>query len=218
MHNTHLLLYPRSSYELLNVIPLYFILYMKKKKHTNQKSHTKYQLKSQISLFNLTYIPEHHKILWCFSYNIVRKKEFQSWLSICLSVCEQRYTCGSVLFTIHVQTILSALAPSHICCLFPPPIMSVLTCCLCSVLVYNLRSTQQWFHDCISNFTCGKILPNLFNLSSIFSSIIPACLFTKTNWGTERCIQKIQALVYKLKDMNYWQVFFTLMYEEETKM
>lgn len=126
---------------------------MKKKKYTNKKSQRKYQLKSQKFLFNLTYIPEHHKIpqiFWCFSCNIVSKKEFQAWLSICLSACKHRYSCSSVLFTIHTQTILSALVSSHICWLLPPLILNVLTCCLCSVLVYNLRSTQQQFHDCIS--------------------------------------------------------------------
>lgn len=201
MHQIHLLLYPRRSYELLHVILLYFILYMKKNIQT--KNPTKYHLKSQKFLFNLTYIPEHHKIpqiFWCFSCNIVRKKECQAWLSICLSACKQRYKCGSVLFTIHVQSILPALAPSHICCLLPPPVLSVLTCCLCSVLVCNLRSTQQQFHDCINNFTWGNILLNKWpSFFRYLSSIIPACLFTKTNWWTERHVQKNQSLVYKLK-------------------
>lgn len=45
----------------------------------------------------------------------------------------------------------------------------------------------------------GENPPELTLFVKYLSSIIPACLFTKNNWWTERCVQKIQPLVYKLK-------------------
>lgn len=45
----------------------------------------------------------------------------------------------------------------------------------------------------------GQNPPKLISFVRYLSSIIPTCLLTKTNWWTERCIQKIQSLVYKLR-------------------
>ena len=132
----------------MNVVLIYFILYIGQKKYTKAKIPFK---KKFVLTWTRFQVVRNLQIL-LFSYNsTVRIKEFQAWHCICHSACQLRYTS---VFAHHTRTnylLYHCWQLFHLLHFFPP-VIGVLTWYLWLNVALKWNTKTEQFPDVINNF------------------------------------------------------------------